>query len=103
MILSFLFFAFLFYVLFKLVFDFVIPIYKTTRQVKKSFREMHQKMQEQQNGFSGSYPPSQNGKTKKEQEPTGDYIDFEEVKDWCLFSLFLPSAIFNGIFNNQDP
>jgi hypothetical protein len=80
MILSFLFFVFLFYVLFKLVFDFVIPIYKTTRKVKQSFRDMHQKMQEQQN-TDPSYRPSANGNTKSQQEPLGDYIDFEEVKD----------------------
>lgn len=78
--LSFLFFAFLFYVLFKLVFDFVLPVYRTTRRVRKSFRDMQQKMQEQQAG-NGSYPHSQNGKAAKDKEPLGDYIDFEEVKD----------------------
>ena len=81
MILSFLFFAFLFYVLYKLVFDFVIPIYRTTQRVKKSFREMHQKMQEGPNGFSGEHQPSQNGTGTKGKKPLGDYIDFEEVKD----------------------
>ena len=81
MILRFLFFAFLLYVLYKLVVDFAIPIYKTTRRVKKSFREMQQKMQEGQNGFSDSYPPSQNGKAATGQPPLGDYIDFEEVKE----------------------
>ena len=81
MILRFLFFVFLFYVLFKLVFDFVIPIYKTTRRVKQSFRDMHQKMQEGQNNGASGHQPSQNGTIKKEQEPLGDYIDFEEVKD----------------------
>ncbi len=91
MILSFLFFAFLAYVLFKLVVGFIIPIYKTTRQVKKSFREMQQKMQEQQNG-SATYQQNQNASGQKKQEPLGDYIDFEEVKDWRLFFLFLPST-----------
>ena len=78
--LSFLFFAFLFYVLFKLVFDFVLPVYRTTRRVRKNFRDMQQKMQEQQNG-TGGYQPSQNGNAAKDKEPLGDYIDFEEVKD----------------------
>jgi uncharacterized membrane-anchored protein YitT (DUF2179 family) len=78
--LSFLFYTFLFYVLFKLVFDFIVPIYRTTKKVKQSFQAMHQQMQEQQNG-SAAYQPSQNGKSKNKQEPLGDYIDFEEVKE----------------------
>jgi lipopolysaccharide export LptBFGC system permease protein LptF len=78
MILSFLFFAFLFYVLFKLVFNFVIPIYKTTRKVRQSFRDMQQKMQEEQ---PGAYQPSPNGTKTAHKEPLGDYIDFEEVKE----------------------
>ena len=81
MILSFLFYAFLVYVLFKLVVNFVIPIYKTTKRVKKSFREMQQKMQEAQNGAADGYPSSHNGKPGEEQKPLGDYIDFEEVKE----------------------
>lgn len=78
--LSFLFFTFLFYVLFKLVFDFVIPIYKTTKKVKQSFRNMQQQMHEQQN-TPGSYQSSPNGKTETKPQPSGDYIDFEEVKE----------------------
>ena len=80
MILSFLFFIFLAYVLYKLVFDFIIPIYKTTKRVKKSFREMQQKMQEQQSGAAPQKHP-QNSTTKSSQQPLGDYIDFEEVKE----------------------
>ena len=80
MILSFLFFTFLFYVLFKLVFDFVLPIYRTTKKVRQSFRDMNQHM----NGTSASpndYHTSQNGSVDKKKEPLGDYIDFEEVKE----------------------
>ena len=78
--LSFLFFAFLFYVLFKLVFDFLLPVYRTTRRVRKSFRDMQQKMQEQQAG-TGGHQPSSNGKATNGKAPLGDYIEFEEVKD----------------------
>ena len=78
MILRFLFFFFLAYLLFKLVVDFVIPVVRTTRRVKKNFREMQQRMEEQQNGFQ---QPSQNGSPVKGKEPLGDYIDYEEVKE----------------------
>ena len=63
--------------LFNLVFRFIIPIYKTTRQMKKKFREMHTQMQEQANMQQDfARPASEQPVSKK----TGDYIDFEEVK-----------------------
>jgi hypothetical protein len=80
MILSFLFFTFLAYLLFRVIFDFVIPIYKTTRKVKQTFREMNQRMNQQQ-------PNSKAAQQQTASEPAakkstlGDYIDFEEVKD----------------------
>jgi hypothetical protein len=78
--LRYLFYAFLIYLAYRLVFHFIIPVYKTTRQVKKQFREMHDRMeghmtQQQQSNQQTSGPPPEN---KKEQ--AGDYIDFEEVK-----------------------
>ena len=76
--LLYIFFAFLAYLLFKLIVDFVIPVYKTTQRVKRSFREMQQKM----NGGSSPSRPPQNDKTsEKKMKHSSDYIDFEEVKD----------------------
>jgi hypothetical protein len=72
-------FAIFAYFLYRFVFDFIIPIYKTTKHVKKGFKDMNKKMNEQrdqQNGFQQN--PSSNGSTKK--QPAGDYIDFEEIK-----------------------
>lgn len=80
MILSFLFFTFLFYLLFRLVFDFLLPIYRTTKKVKQSFRNMSQQMNGQQAG-TAAHGSSQKDAAKKSKEPLGDYIDFEEVKD----------------------
>jgi len=77
--LRYLFFAFLIYLAYRLVFHFIIPIYKTTRQVKKQFREMHSRMQDnmsQQQPYQQSAAPAT--ETKKQQP--GDYIDFEELK-----------------------
>jgi hypothetical protein len=81
MILRFLFFVFLFYMLFKLVFNFIIPLYRTTRKVKQGFREMHQKMQEQQGTDAYQQAAQNNGSPQSKAEPLGDYIDFEEVKE----------------------
>lgn len=80
MILSFLFYAFIVYVLYKLLVNFIIPVYKTTKQVKKNFRDMQERMQEQHQQQSAAYQQQQQPSSQK-QQPLGDYIDFEEVKD----------------------
>jgi hypothetical protein len=53
-----------------------------TRKIKKGFREMQEKMNEQhkqqQPGFQNNSQPG-TGANKK-TAPAGDYIDFEEVK-----------------------
>ena len=79
MILRFLFFAFLVYLLYKFLFGFVIPIYRTTREVKRNFRHMQDQMNRQAPpGAPGDY--QQTTTTSKKEKP-GDYIDFEEIKD----------------------
>ncbi len=66
------------YILYKLVFDFIIPVANTTKQVKKQFGDMQEKMrqfqQDQQKQPSSTATPQPNIPEK------GDYIDFEEVK-----------------------
>jgi hypothetical protein len=84
MIFSLLFYAFLAYLLYRLIFNFIIPIYRTTRQVKKSFRTMQDQMRQHGDpNYSASQP--QSAKSTKQKKPeagkVGDYIDFEEVKD----------------------
>jgi hypothetical protein len=65
--------------LYNLVFRLVIPVYKTTRQVKKKFREMNDRMQENQNKHEGFSQASGTEKSSPASR-SGDYIDFEEVK-----------------------
>ena len=71
---------FLLYILYKLIFDFIIPIYQTTRKVKKQFGEMHNKMQEQMNTFNQQQNTSSRTTPAGEQAKKEDYIDFEEIK-----------------------
>lgn len=79
MFFSLLFYGFLLYLFYKLVFHFIIPIYKTTRQVKKSFRNMQEQMRQHTD------PQARQTETMRQKTPgsnkAGDYIDFEEVKD----------------------
>lgn len=65
--------------LYKLVFDFIIPVYRTTRKVRNGFREMNEKMRQQTEAFH--QPHAQVQKSKVEENNSGEYIDFEEVKD----------------------
>ncbi|MBL7738147.1 MAG: hypothetical protein JNK14_02940 [Chitinophagaceae bacterium] len=66
--------------LYKLVFGFIIPVYRTTRQMKKKFREMHERMQEEQTKQQGFHPEGKQPDQASIKVPSGDYIDFEEIK-----------------------
>ena len=70
------------YILYKVIFDFIIPVYRTTRQVKSKMTEMQERMREQQctqaapqYKFEGQRQPQPQAKA-----PSDDYIEYEEVK-----------------------
>ncbi len=66
------------YLLYKLIFEFIIPIYNTTKQVKQKVGEMQQKMNEEMQPKSNfETPPKQSSTDKPKRD---DYIDFEEVR-----------------------
>jgi hypothetical protein len=68
---------FIIYIVYKVVFEFIIPIYKTTKVMKSKMAEMHEKMQEQQRGQQFSAPVQDTTPKKSYNE---DYIDYEEIK-----------------------
>ena len=78
-ILGFLFLVFALYLAYRLVFDFIIPVVRTTRRLKKGFREMNERM----NQHTGQYQEDHSGQTETDGKKggVGEYIDFEEVKD----------------------
>jgi hypothetical protein len=81
-LLTFLFYAFLAYMLYRVVFGLIIPIVRTTRRVKKSFRHMQEQMnaqQRQDQGYNayGQQQPVQGKAAKGNDE---DYIEFEEIR-----------------------
>lgn len=71
--------AFLVYVLFKIIFEMIVPAAKVAGQVKRQMNAMQERMEEfeakQQHYTSQSAKP----KEEKKQEGAGEYIDFEEV------------------------
>jgi len=80
-ILGFLFLAFVAYLVFRLVFDFIIPIYRTTKRVRKSFRDMHERMNGQTEPYSQEQTGTKQNQSNSNKGGVGEYIDFEEIKD----------------------
>ncbi|HXB93081.1 MAG TPA: DUF4834 family protein [Puia sp.] len=90
-----LFLVFVLVVLYRFFFNFLLPVVRTTRQVRQQFRNMQDAasnfnpngpqgfQQQSQARPDGSQPRSDGSTQKKEQGPNsdkmGEYIDFEEV------------------------
>jgi hypothetical protein len=70
---------FLFYLLYKFIFEFIIPIYQTTKQVKRKMNEMQEAMKNQQQYQNSRHQPTQNSDSQK-KDIDSEYIDYEEVK-----------------------
>ncbi|MES2430353.1 MAG: hypothetical protein V4556_05405 [Bacteroidota bacterium] len=71
---------FAFYLLYKLIFDFIIPVFKTTKQVKKQFSDMQNQMQEKMNQFNQQQTQKTSVQTPSPKTSNEDYIEFEEIK-----------------------
>lgn len=71
---------FIIYLVYKLIFEFIIPVYNTTRQMKQKMTEMHQKMQEKQEVSGQQYNNATPNKETTKKSFSDDYIDYEEVK-----------------------
>ena len=69
---------FLFYLLYKFIFEFVIPIFRTTREVKKKMHEFQQNMNKQAETNRTSSKTMDKPPVSKPK--SDDYIDFEEIK-----------------------
>ena len=80
------FLAIVLWLLYRFFFNFLLPVIRTTKQVRDQFRNMH-------NQNPGGSAPFQNSHTRPFEEPQpkkkdpgasqnkmGEYIDFEEIK-----------------------
>lgn len=70
---------FLLYLLYKIIFDFIIPVYQTTKQVKQKVNKMQQDINEQLHRQNSHSTVNQTS-AKSSHSAKDDYIDFEEVK-----------------------
>jgi hypothetical protein len=80
-------YGFLIYLLYKLVFNVVLPVRKGVKTVRQNMEEMQRKMAEAQgqnanySGFTSQNTPKAAPKvTKDPVKKDADYIDFEELK-----------------------
>ena len=74
---KYLFWAIGLYILIRFIFNFVIPVYRATRQMKGQMRDFQSRMQQGQEGFEQNDNAQKSAKSKVKRE---DYIDFEEIK-----------------------
>lgn len=65
------------YIIYKIVFDFIIPVYFASKEMKKKMNEFNRQMQQNQQQFN-TPKPSKTEKPKTDFD--SDYIDYEEVK-----------------------
>ncbi len=70
---------FLIYLLYRLVFNFIIPVYRSTKQIRKQFSEVQSKMKEQMNQHQNTQSQPTTETTVNNVEDA-DYIEFEEIK-----------------------
>ena len=74
---KYLFWAIGLYILIRFIFNFVIPVYRATRQMKGQMRDFQSRMQQGQEGFEQNADAQKSAKSQVKRE---DYIDFEEIK-----------------------
>lgn len=68
------------YLLYKLVFDFIVPVSKTTSQFKNQVNEMKRMQEEKMRRQQSTTPPPPPKKAGTSTNTDAEYIDFEDVK-----------------------
>ena len=71
------------YILYKIIFDFIVPLYNASKQMKGKMSEMQERMQQHQRAQAEqqrNQTTANNMKITKEPVAKEDYIDYEEVK-----------------------
>jgi hypothetical protein len=73
------FYGILIYVLYKLVFDFIIPVSRATGQIKSKIKEAQE--QQRRSHEQQQQAETQQQFQQKTPPPDAEYIDFEEVRE----------------------
>ena len=71
----------LIYIVYKFVFEFLIPLFNTTRHMSNKVKEMTEKMQEQERKRQmEGQNQNQTAHSNTPKPAPGDYIEYEEIK-----------------------
>ena len=73
------FYGIVIYLIYKIIFDFIVPVSHAGKQMKQQFKDVHENMQQQAENYQ-QQSERQNKTQPKSKKVVGDYIDFEEVK-----------------------
>ena len=77
--LQYIFWTIVIYLLFRFIFNFVVPVIRVGRQMRRQMNDFHQNMHSQQQP-QGNYSDQKDAE-QKPRKRSEDYIDFEEVKN----------------------
>ena len=78
--LRYVFYGLLIYMLYRLVFNFIIPVTIATRKVRKQFKQAKQQMEQMQQQQYQQQTQFRQQQEKPKAASSDDYIDFEEIK-----------------------
>ena len=70
---------FVIYMVYKLIFNFIIPVYRASRQMKNAMNKAQEQMRQQQNQYQQQHQQPRNTTVKKMQNDS-EYIDYEEIR-----------------------
>ncbi|RFM35483.1 DUF4834 family protein [Chitinophaga silvisoli] len=72
------------YILYKFVFNLVLPMYQTAKQVRRQMGDIQDRMRQQyeqeQQYYQQQQPNNFGSQQTKPKADKGDYLDFEEIK-----------------------
>ena len=77
---KFILYGFLIYLLYKFIFELLIPVSKATSQVKDKLKEMQEQQAAQQRQFHQAQSAQTTASQPVSPKKDDDYIEFEEVK-----------------------
>lgn len=72
--------AILIYLLYRLIFDFIVPVSKATSQIRSNLKQMQQQQQRAAHDQRRQQQPQPDASAKKSTRSGGEYIEFEEVR-----------------------
>ncbi|SEW10334.1 Ubiquitin elongating factor core [Chitinophaga sp. YR573] len=74
------FYTFIFWLLYKLIFDFIVPVYQSTKQVRRQMGDIQDRMRQQYQEQQQAQQETQRPQTSAKKTDKSDYLDFEEIK-----------------------